>query len=79
MNFVVLKTVGVMSIENEIPAILDCPFLATLNALITCTDGKLKLTFGNMTMELNVLNVQKQPMGLMMLTTNPLIGWVTLH
>ena len=62
MDFVVLKTEGVLCIENEIPVILARPFLATLNALINCRDGKLKLTFGKMTMELNVFNIQKQPM-----------------
>jgi len=30
---------------------------------INCKDGKMKLTFGNMTMEVNVFNLLKQPMG----------------
>jgi len=63
VDFVVLETEVVVSPENEIPVILGRPFLATCNALINCKDGKMKLTFGNMTMEVNVFNLQKQPMG----------------
>ena len=76
VDFVVLETEIVVSPENEIPIIFGRLFLATCNALINCKDGKMKLTFGNMTMEVNVFNLQKQPM-----TSNtPLfIGWKTLH
>ncbi|KAM6553921.1 hypothetical protein CsatB_014683 [Cannabis sativa] len=35
------------------------PFLATSNAIINCRNGVLKLSFGNMTVELNVFNVAK--------------------
>ena len=59
----VLETEVVVSPENTISVILGLPFLATCNALINCKDGKMKLTFGNMTMEVNVFNLQKQPMG----------------
>ena len=79
VDFLVLKMEGVMSTENKISIILSRPFSATSKARINCRDGKLKLTFGSMTMELNVFNIQKQPMVLIMLTINPLIGWVTLH
>ncbi|XP_073304121.1 uncharacterized protein [Primulina huaijiensis] len=37
------------------------PFLATSNALINCRNGIMKLSFGNMTLELNVFNLCKQP------------------
>ncbi|XP_026417216.1 uncharacterized protein LOC113312693 [Papaver somniferum] len=37
------------------------PFLATSNAIINCRNGVLKLSFGNMTVELNVFNVNQQP------------------
>ena len=40
--------------------ILGCPFLATSNALINCRSGVLKLSFGNMTLELNIFNTCKQ-------------------
>ena len=59
VDFVVLETEGMISTENKIPIILGRPLLPTLNTLINCGDGKLKLTFGNMTIELNVVNVQK--------------------
>ena len=41
--------------------ILGCPFLATSNALINCRSGLLKLSFGNMTLDLNIFNTCKQP------------------
>ncbi|KAF5468302.1 hypothetical protein F2P56_012465 [Juglans regia] len=39
--------------------ILGCQFLATSNTLINCRSGVLKLTFGNMTLEMNVFNTCK--------------------
>ena len=57
VDFIVQETQGVLYIENEIPVILGRPFPTTLNALINYRDGKLKLTFGNLTMKLNVFNV----------------------
>uniref|UniRef100_A0A2N9FT19 Retrotransposon gag domain-containing protein n=1 Tax=Fagus sylvatica TaxID=28930 RepID=A0A2N9FT19_FAGSY len=42
------------SIRTSIPVILGRPFLATSNALINCRSGVLKLSFGNMTVELNI-------------------------
>jgi len=63
VDFVVLETEVVVSPENEISVLLGRPFLATCNALINCRDDKMKLTFGNMAMEVNVFNLQKQPMG----------------
>ena len=61
-DFIVLETKVVVSPENEIPMIFGRPFIATSNALINYRDGKIKLTFRNMTMELNVLNLKKQHM-----------------
>ncbi|KAA3480310.1 integrase [Gossypium australe] len=40
---------------------LSHPFLATSNALINCRNDVLNFSFGNMTLELNVFNVCKQP------------------
>ena len=57
MDFVVSETEVVVSIENEILAILSRLFLAASNAFINCKDGKIKLTFENMTIELNVFNL----------------------
>ena len=47
--------------NSQISVILGCPFLATSNALINCRSGVLKLSFGNMTLELNIFNTRKQP------------------
>ena len=63
IDFIVLEAEIVTSPENEIPVIFALLSLASSNALINCSDGKIKLTFGNMTMQLNVFNLQKQPMG----------------
>jgi len=63
VDSIALKTEVVMCTENEILVILDWPFLTTLNALISFRDGKTKLNFGNITMKLNVFNLQKQPIG----------------
>ncbi|XP_035543032.1 uncharacterized protein LOC108999111 [Juglans regia] len=49
---------------HKAPVILGRPFLATSNALINCRSGILKLTFGNMTLELNVFNTCRQPQDL---------------
>ena len=39
------------------PIILGKPFLATSNAIINCGNGVMQLTFGNMTMELNIFHL----------------------
>jgi len=62
VDFTVLETEGMMSSKNEILVIISQLFLVASNALINYKDGKLKLTFGNMTMKLNVFNIQKQLM-----------------
>ena len=46
--------------KAQIPVILGRPFLATSNALINCRNGVMKLSFGNMTIELNIFNACKQ-------------------
>ena len=46
---------------NSFPIILGRPFLATSNALINCRNGLMKLFFGNMTLEMNIFNICKQP------------------
>ena len=40
--------------------ILGKPFLATSNAIINCRNGVIQLTFGNMTMELNIFHLGKK-------------------
>ncbi|XP_074323873.1 uncharacterized protein LOC141660789 [Apium graveolens] len=61
IDFVVLETEPVKNLKNQIPIILGRPFLATSNALINCRNGLMKLTFGNMTIDLNIFNLGKQP------------------
>ncbi|RVW66858.1 hypothetical protein CK203_065730, partial [Vitis vinifera] len=45
---------------NYVPIILGRPFLATSNAIINCRNGVMQLTFGNMTLELNIFQLCKR-------------------
>ena len=58
VDFVILETVPVENPGGQIPVILGRPFLATSNALINCRSGLMKLTFGNMTIDLNIFNLE---------------------
>jgi len=60
VDFIVLDTQPVEA-SNSIPVILGRLFLATSNVLINCRNGLMKLSFGNMTLEMNVFNICKQP------------------
>jgi hypothetical protein len=59
VDFIVLDTQPVEAC-NSIPVILGRSFLATSNALINYRNGVMKLSFGNMTLEMNVFNICKQ-------------------
>lgn len=61
VDFIVLDTEPVLNSDNQIPVILGRPFLATCDANISCRSGVMKLNFGNMTMEVNIFNVFRQP------------------
>ena len=63
VDFIVIDTQPSVSssVPNSIPVILGRHFLATSNALINCRNGVLKISFENMTAELNIFNVNKQP------------------
>jgi hypothetical protein len=61
VDFIFLDTEPVMNVEIQIQVILGCPFLATANALINCRTGVMKLSFGNMTVELNIFDISRQP------------------
>ena len=61
VDFVVLDTQPVQDPSAQIPVILGRPFLATANAVINCRTGLMNISFGNMTTELNVFNVTRQP------------------
>jgi hypothetical protein len=41
--------------------ILGRPFLATANALINCRTGVMKISFSNMTVELDIFDINKKP------------------
>jgi len=60
MDFIVLDTQPIEAC-NSFPVILGHLFLATSNALINCRNGLMKLSFENMTLEMNIFNICKQP------------------
>ena len=62
VDFVVLDTEKVAVEANHIPIILGRPFLATLNAILNFQNGVMQLTFGNMTLELNIFHLSKKHM-----------------
>ena len=57
VDFVVLDTEPIASEPNHVPIILGRQFLATANAIINCRNGVMQLTFGNMTLELNIFHL----------------------
>ncbi|KAJ9691430.1 hypothetical protein PVL29_013569 [Vitis rotundifolia] len=57
VDFVVLETDPIVKRTNCVPIILGRPFLVTSNAIINCRNGLMQLTFGNMTLELNIFNL----------------------
>ena len=63
VDFIVLETQPVSNSNHraQTPVILGRPFLATVNAIINCRNGSMRLTFGDMTREVNVFNIDKQP------------------
>ena len=62
VDFVVLDTEPVAVGANHVPIILGRPFLASSNAIINCRNGVMQLTFGNMTLELNIFHLSKRHM-----------------
>ena len=63
VDFLILDTEPVVHANSNIPIIRGRRFLATANALINCRNGLMKLTFGNMTLEVNIFNISKEIMG----------------
>nr|CAN79312.1 hypothetical protein VITISV_013032 [Vitis vinifera] len=61
VDFVVLDTDPIVKGTNYVPIILGRPFLATSNAIINYRNGLMQLTFGNMTFELNIFYMYKNP------------------
>ena len=62
VDFVVLDTEPIENGPNHVPIILGRPFLATANAIINCRNGVMQLTFGNMTLELNIFHLNNKHM-----------------
>ena len=60
VDFIILDTQAVTNVCSQVPVILGRPFLAIANAIINCRNGVMKISFGNMTMKLNVFHLQKQ-------------------
>ena len=60
VDFVVLDTELATTGANYVPIILGRPFFATSNAIINCQNGVMQLTFGNITLELNIFHMSKK-------------------
>ena len=61
VDFIVIDIQLIQDSRKHIPIILGRPFLATVDAHIQCWTGNMQLSFSNMTMELNIFNITKQP------------------
>uniref|UniRef100_A0A2N9FBH9 Retrotransposon gag domain-containing protein n=1 Tax=Fagus sylvatica TaxID=28930 RepID=A0A2N9FBH9_FAGSY len=60
VDFIILDIEPTLHPSANIPIILGRPFLAIANTLINCRNGRMKITFGSMTAELNIFNVNPQ-------------------
>jgi hypothetical protein len=60
VDFIILDIEPTLHPSANIPIILGRPFLATANVLINCRNGRMKITFGSMTLKLNIFNVNPQ-------------------
>ncbi|KAK9187629.1 hypothetical protein WN944_019027 [Citrus x changshan-huyou] len=61
VDFIVIDTQPIQDSGKHVPIILGRPFLATADAHIQCRTRNMQLSFGNMTMELNIFNIAKKP------------------
>jgi len=59
-DFVILDTELVTNPNNHSPVILGRLFLTTADVIIRCRNGVMILSFGNMTVELNVFHTNSQ-------------------
>ena len=60
VDFVVLDTEPVAEGIHQVLIILGRPFLATSNAIINCRNGVMQLSFGNMTLEINIFHLSNK-------------------
>jgi hypothetical protein len=63
VDFIILDIEPTLHPSANIPIILGRPFLATANALINCRNGRMKITFGSMTTELNHFQCEPTTIG----------------
>ena len=63
VDFIILDIEPILLLIANIPIILGRPFLATANALINCRNGRMKITFGSMTTELNHFQCEPTTIG----------------
>ncbi|KAH9724535.1 Ribonuclease H [Citrus sinensis] len=61
VDFIVIDTQPIQDSRKHIPIILGRPFLATADAHNQCRTRNMQLSFGNMSIELNIFNIAKQP------------------
>lgn len=61
VDFIVLDTQPAKTRSTQIPMIFGHPFLVTSNALVNYKNRVMKLSFSNMTIELNVFRMCNQP------------------
>ena len=60
IDFIILEIELVANPKGHIPVILGRPFLATANAEINYQNRLMKLSFENMTIELNIFNLEQK-------------------
>jgi len=60
IDFIVREAQLVSNPTSQTLIILGHPLLATGNTIINCWNGYMKFTFGDMTREVNVFNLEKQ-------------------
>ena len=60
VDFIILDIEPTLHSSANIPIILGKSFLVTANALINYRNGRMKITFGSITAELNIFNVNPQ-------------------
>ena len=60
VDFVVLDIEPMENGPNHVPIIIGRPFMATANGIINCHNGVMQLTFGNMTLELNIFHLNNK-------------------
>ncbi|XP_022855599.1 uncharacterized protein LOC111376835 [Olea europaea var. sylvestris] len=61
VDFLILDLKVDVNVNSKIPIILGRPFLTIANALINCKNSLMKLSFVNMTLDVNIFYIIEQP------------------